>query len=117
MNRGEHVKKIIDDLGIRKDQLANRLGISRSVLYTWFKEADLSHAKIRQIGDIVHYDFSQDFPDWPYEVDTDPNILMEPGAEYRNLDACILAFRTLQKKYTQLMERHIELLHRLNAGK
>ena len=63
----EQHRGAILELALRKkaypiSALASKLGISRTTLYNKFREHDLSYDFILQVGYIIHYDFTHEFP-------------------------------------------------------
>jgi hypothetical protein len=75
------------------------LDISRNTLYNKFSNANLSYRLIQEIGVVLNYDFSLDFPEMPkeeYAIGKNNNGL-----------------RSLESKYAVLLEKHIKLLELL----
>ncbi|CCM10151.1 Putative uncharacterized protein [Cardinium endosymbiont cEper1 of Encarsia pergandiella] len=62
-HKGEIVKKAIKKTGYQMKVVAERLGIVRNTLYTKLKQAELEDSFIIRVGNIIHYDFSDVFPE------------------------------------------------------
>jgi plasmid maintenance system antidote protein VapI len=70
VHRGEIVEKILRKSGYSLTKVAKKLGISRNTLYNRFKNANLSYHFMMEVGKIIYYDFTIDFPEmkekpWP----------------------------------------------------
>lgn len=76
--------------------LAEKLRISRNTLYNKFKDHNLSYDFILQVGDIIHYDFKEDFP----ELKT--TVPIDEAKHAREL-------QRFKKDYTRLLERYHKL--------
>jgi predicted transcriptional regulator len=63
MNNGEIVEHVIRRNNISISELSRRLRVSRRSIYNWFTQKNLSFDIILQIGEVLDYDFSSDFPD------------------------------------------------------
>lgn len=122
----QHKGKIVEDAikrsGFRMKALAKNLGIARNTLYTRLKEADIKEGFIIEIGKIIHYDFTHDFPDI-YEKNKNINNHSSPhyktkesGSklihESSNIikDPDFIKLEALNKKYLKLMEDYNKLL-------
>ena len=103
-HRGEIVEDAVRKSGFSLKKLSERLRISRNTLYNRFKEPDLSYEFIREVGNIIHYNFSLDFAELREEADE----ISESPIGYMDRDAAELL--RLQKKYTSLLERYNKLL-------
>ena len=96
-HRGEILEAVIRRSGYSLKTLAERLGISRNTLYNKFKEHDLSYEFILKVGDLIHYDFTYDYPEIKKKVGVDQ-------------DHHIAELWRLEQKYTRLLERYNKLL-------
>ena len=103
-HRGEIVEDVIRKSGFSLKKLSERLGISRNTLYNRFREAELSYRFIRAVGNIIHYNFEIDFA----ELHEETNEISERPLSYIDRDAVELL--SLEKKYTDLLERYNKLL-------
>ena len=59
-HRGEIVEKIVRDSKISISQIAKDIGYSRTQVYNFFKESELSLDIILAIGKSINYDFSEE---------------------------------------------------------
>lgn len=104
----QHKGKIVEDAirrsGFSFKKLAERLRVSRNTLYNRFKEPDLNYEFIMAVGNIIHYDFTHDFPDLQAEIDA----MNESSVGY--LDRGTVELLRLEKKYISLLERYNKLL-------
>lgn len=108
IHRGEIVEQAIRKSGIPIATIAKRLGKSRRWMYLMFENPDVSFEIIKRIGQIIYYDFHDDFPmlsgkgqpytDHEHQYDTHEN------AEY------------WKNKYFRLLEEHNELLKKVNQN-
>jgi hypothetical protein len=96
IHRGEIVEKFVRKSGYPLTRLAAKLDISRNTLYTRFKSDNLSYDFIQDIGRVLNYDFSTHFPEMSKEVHL-------TGIKSDEL-------RSLENKYSTLLEKHIKLL-------
>jgi plasmid maintenance system antidote protein VapI len=96
-HRGEIVEYIVRRSGYSIKALAEKLHVSRNTLYNKFREHDLSYDFIVRVSDVIHYDFTIDFPEikTSFSLDKDPRT-----AELWRLE----------QKYTQLLENYNKLL-------
>lgn len=106
-HKGEIVENIVRKSGFSLKKLAERMKISRNTLYNRFRDPELGYEFIVDVGRIIHYNFSIDFP----ELDNEVNELGEPWIQYGDKDAVELLKR--EKKYTALLERYNQLLSML----
>ena len=96
-HRGEILEAVIRRSGYPIKALAARLGISRNTIYNKFREHDLSYEFIVRVGDIIHYDFTHEYPEIKTTVSLDKD---QHAAELWKLE----------HKYTRLLERYNKLL-------
>ncbi|WP_342265707.1 helix-turn-helix domain-containing protein [Cardinium endosymbiont of Philonthus spinipes] len=124
-HKGKIVENAIKKSGFRMKALAGKLGIARNTLYTRLKEADLKESFIIEIGRVIHYDFSSDFPGI-YERNAqkdDAKVprykLKEDNHQYTDEFSVLLKdthfnqLQELNKKYLKLMEEYNKLLKAL----
>ena len=103
-HRGEIVEDAVRKSGFSLKKLSERLKISRNTLYNRFREPELSYEFIREVGNIIHYNFSIDFAELQEEIDE----VGEGAISYTDRDVAELL--RLEKKYTGLLERYNKLL-------
>lgn len=120
-HKGKIVENAIKKSGFRMKALAKKLGIARNTLYTRLKEADIKETFIIEIGKIIHYDFSNDFPgiyernepkdnteSRDYDPKEDRHKYFDESAVIR--DPYFLQLQALSKKSLKLMEDYNKLL-------
>jgi hypothetical protein len=104
-HKGEIVEKAIRQSGISLTALAKKLGKSRRWMYQIFEQPQLSTDVILQIGNIIHYDFTEEIQSLSkYKIiDTAPFQAQEPPAQDYWKD-----------KYLELLEQYKLLLINYN---
>ncbi|WP_419241689.1 helix-turn-helix domain-containing protein [Cardinium endosymbiont of Nabis limbatus] len=125
-HKGKIVEEAIKKTGYQMKAVAKRLGIARNTLYTRLKEAELEDSFIIRVSNIIHYDFSRDFPEVYKRVsakfENSPerlyldksegpgtsNELPHYNAQYKN--PYFLELQKLNGKYLRLMEDYRKLL-------
>ena len=132
LHRGEMMKEAIKASGVAVGVVAEKLGISRKTLYNKFKESSIPYSFILKLGEVIHHDFSQEFPHLGKTVKKEapkpqapaPNSLLlpfdgEPQEPYRpnNMRECEQELVKLQRKYIALLENFNELLIKTSQGK
>lgn len=106
-HRGEYVKSVIARSDTSIESVAKRLKKSRATIYNYFDRADLNFLTIAQIGRVIGYDFSKDYPEL-MEVRT--NLVMEELAEYGKHDVLLEKAKVeIDKWKTIAFERANEL--------
>ena len=103
-HRGQIVEKVIRKSGYSITKLAKKLGISRNTLYNRFENADLSYRFIMEVGNIIHYDFTVDFPTMKEEIEAISNIPIH------SVDRETLEIWRAESKYILLLEQYSKLL-------
>lgn len=106
IHRGQIVEKIVKKSGHTFTNVAAKLRVSRNTLYNRFYNANLSYSCIAEIGAIIHYDFTVDFPEMQKEIgnsDEHPRALLKPSHRSR-------ALWETEHKYTSLLEKYNKLL-------
>ncbi|MEL6412545.1 MAG: hypothetical protein AAFQ08_00285 [Bacteroidota bacterium] len=96
-HRGEIVETIVRRSGYSIKSLAQKLRVSRNTIYNKFREQDLSYEFIANVGDVIHYDFTTDFPEIKTSITLDKD---QHAAELWRLE----------QRYARLLERHHKLL-------
>ncbi|MCC9166250.1 hypothetical protein [Pontibacter harenae] len=127
IHRGEKIKEAIKESGLAVGVVAERMGISRKTLYNKFKEASIPYSFILKLGEVIHHDFSKEFPNLSKTVKKElvstqappsQNLLLpfdrepEPQQKPRSLKECEAELIVLQQKYIALLEKFNELLLR-----
>ncbi|WP_299823962.1 helix-turn-helix domain-containing protein [uncultured Pontibacter sp.] len=130
-HRGEIIREAIKASGVAIGVVADKLGISRKTLYNKFKESSIPFSFILRLGEVIHHDFSQEFPHLSKSVKKEPampqspvhtNLLLPFDGEPietpkpNNLKECEAELVTLQRKYIALLEKFNELLLKTSAN-
>jgi predicted DNA-binding protein YlxM (UPF0122 family) len=103
-HRGQIVEKAVRKSGYSLTKLAKSLGISRNTLYNRFDNHNLGYRFIIDVGNIIHYDFTLDFPEIRSEVEiSDDNPI-------RSIDRGTAELLKLEGKYIRLLEKYTKLL-------
>ena len=126
-HKGKIIEAAIKNSGFRMKALANKLGIARNTLYIRLQEPDVKESFIIDIGKIIHYDFSNDFPgiyERNQDQDQDQDQYNIQFSNYRSKgngaklideskmikDLNFGKLEALSKKYFRLMEDYNKLL-------
>jgi len=97
-HRGNLLETVVRRSGYPLKALAERLGISRNTIYNKFKEYNLSYDFIVRVGEIIHYDFTYEYP----AIKT---IVCGMGHSKHTTE-----LHNLERKYTLFLERYNKLL-------
>lgn len=108
-HRGEIVEAAVRKSGITLTALANRLHKSRRHIYNLFDQANISLDVIIRIGEIIHYDFSDDIDELKSD---DFKIQKDNDDEYRDMQKSIY----WKDKYLVLLEKYNSLLERIHRN-
>jgi hypothetical protein len=106
IHRGHIVEKIVRKSGYSLTKLSENLGISRNTLYNRFDNANLGYRFIMDVGNIIHYDFTLDFPEMKKESGLIGDYSMFVS---RREDKAADLWR-IEGKYTHLLEKYTKLL-------
>jgi plasmid maintenance system antidote protein VapI len=96
-HRGEILEAVVRKSGYPLKTIAARLGVSRNTIYNKFREHDLSYDFIVRVGELLHYDFTYEYPEIKTTVSLDKS-------------KHVAELWWLEKKYTHLLERYGQLL-------
>jgi predicted transcriptional regulator len=102
-HRGEILKKAIYQSGYSISELAKRMGKSRRWMYLMFENNIVSLDIVLQIGNIIHYDFTQEIK----EFSPSQKSLNEPPTAYENEEVNTEYWKN---KYLKLLEEYNALL-------
>ena len=105
-HRGKIVEKAVRKSAYTISKTASMLGITRNTLYNKFKVPNLSYHFIAEVGSVIDYDFTLDFPE--LEIEMDIETFSEKPYCYFEKKAG--DFLLLEKKYIKLLERYNNLL-------
>jgi transcriptional regulator with XRE-family HTH domain len=106
MHRGQRVEKIVRNSGYSLTKLAEILGISRNTLYNRFNESCLDYRFIIEIGNIIYYDFTIDFP----EVKQDPELLGDSPIPAPIQEDVAANLWRMEAKHARLLIKYTKLL-------
>jgi len=109
LHKGQIVKNRVDKSKYSLTKLAKNLGISRNTLYNRFNSPDLSHRFILEVGNVIHYDFTIDFPEIQQNADRDSE---KENVFTKQEDKAARLWR-LEDKHNVLLERYSKLLELL----
>jgi hypothetical protein len=106
MHRGQLVEKIVRNSGYSLTRLAERLGISRNTLYNRFTESHLGYRFIMEVGNIIYYDFTIDFP----EINQDPELLGDNSIPAPAQEDGAASLWRIEAKHAKLLKKYTILL-------
>ncbi|MDU0372185.1 helix-turn-helix domain-containing protein [Hymenobacter endophyticus] len=123
-HQGEILQEAIKNSGISITRIVDELGITRPTIYRKFKEETLDYTFVKKVGDIISYDFSQDFTSLqqsalPFHVTpvapTVNNAAVKPVTKLGFTPSVTdtdpsKQLMVLQQKYIALLEAYNELL-------
>ena len=101
LHHGKIVERVIRESGYPIATMARKLNLSRNIIYQKFKLPKLKLTFIRQIGDILQYDFSKDIPA--------TNKIGE-GEAINYTNQTLLELFTVKRKYDHLFSAYHKLL-------
>lgn len=105
VHRGEIVEKVVRRGGYSLTKLAEKLRISRDILYNKFKDANLNYHFIIKVRNIIHYDFSLEIPELAKHTElTDENAIFN----LVNEDSARELY-SMQAKYVSMLEKYTKL--------
>ncbi len=102
-HRGEIIKNAIYKSGYSITELAKRLGKSRRWMYLMFENNNVSLDLVLQIGEILHYNFSEEIK----ELHNSVLSLREPITDYVKEENSPDYWKN---KYLELLEEYTALL-------
>jgi hypothetical protein len=114
-HRGEKLRKAIDQSGLTRKAIYERLGIDRKTLYNKLNQINLDWDFITQVGKIINHDFSIEFPELrtkTYIVNEELSVSNEEDPEEINLPDCKKKLEQMRIKYIALFEKYTELLEK-----
>ena len=106
IHKGQIVEKIVRKSGHTFTNIATKLRISRNTLYNRFQNPNLSYRCIAEIGDIIYYDFTIDFPEMrkKMEASGESNPIL-----IKSIHRSATLWR-IENKYASLLEKYNKLL-------
>lgn len=106
IHKGQIVEKKVRQSGLSVKSAADRLGVSRTTLYKYFQNANLSDQIINSIGKELNISFSKEIPDIG-------KVVEEEMAEYYTGDPRCQKAVELKNKYIELYTQASERLSEL----
>lgn len=109
LHHGETVELAVRRKSVNISEISRRMHVNRRSIYNWFRQDSLKIEIICEIGYIIGYDFSQDFPD---EFAKDGFAIVEgfiSNAKGGGGDP-VNSVHFWMNKYINLLEKHNELL-------
>lgn len=100
-HRGEIVAKKFRNSGLTLNKLKGFLKVSTQTLYNYFAKEDLDYSTIYDIGKVIKYDFSKDFPEMAGFY-----VANEPETKYGPVDI------DYKERYIRLLEEYNLLLQK-----
>lgn len=126
-HQGQILQEVIKSSGVSITHLVDELGITRPTIYRKFKDATLDYNFVKQVGEIIGHDFSNDFT--PLQQSSLPFVqnVTRPAAQsivtprvtsQQHVDNdTAKQLMVLQTKYIALLEAHNELLLKVYGPK
>jgi AcrR family transcriptional regulator len=126
-HQGKILQEAIKNSGISITRIVEELGITRPTIYRKFKEETLDYGFVKQVGDIITHDFSQDFTTLQQAVlpfvSVTPSVSVTNSVTPRSASLQQVGadpnkqLMTLQAKYIALLEAYNELLLKVYGPK
>lgn len=112
-HRGKILEQAVRKSGFAISQLAKKLDYDRTSVYRHFETDDLDYRIIAQYGQMLHHDFSAEFPEMEsYMVERkDPLLVHGP----QSMTDAIGEIDRWRSKYIDLLEQFTELMAKHNA--
>jgi hypothetical protein len=109
-HRGEIVAAAVRRSGVKLSQLFPVLGISRPTLYRRFEDPHLSFEFIRQVGEVIHYDFGREFRELSLTAALEPIV----PYQLESLEDCKDKLLHVYSLYADMVQRYNALLAESN---
>ena len=103
-HKGQIVERAVRQSGYSITRVAKKLGISRNTLYNRFGNPNLGYRFIMEIGNLIHYDFTLEFPAIKAETEASGERLIP------TIDKGAAELLRVEGKYIRLLERYTKLL-------
>ena len=104
-HRGEIVKEAVYKSGVPITELAKRMGKSRRWVYQMFENNNVSLDVILQIGEFIHYDFTEEIKEFSPSQKAMNTLSISYEKEELNVEYW-------KNKYLKLLEEYNEILKR-----
>jgi hypothetical protein len=112
LHQGEIVELAIRRNSINISEISRRMNVNRRSIYNWFRRDSLKIETICEIGYIINYDFSQDFPN---EFAKDGFAIVERFMNEKNgITDPVNSVHFWMNKYITLLEIHNDMLSAQN---
>lgn len=109
IHRGEIVEQAVRKSGIPIATIAKRLGKSRRWMYMMFENPDVPVETISRIGQIIYYDFHDDFPNLISKNQSTSDTSLQYHSSHEAEE--------WKNKYFKLLEEYNALLKRIAGEK
>lgn len=126
-HQGEILQEAIKRSGISITRIVEELGITRPTIYRKFKEETLEVSFVKNVGQIIGHDFSEDFTiakqtALPFVTPTvrssvTPSVTSRSVAAPKADSDIVSQLLVLQTKYIALLEAYNELLLKVYGPK
>ena len=126
-HQGEILQEAIKRSGISITRIVEELGITRPTIYRKFKEETLEVSFVKNVGQIIGHDFSEDFTiakqtALPFVTPTvrssvTPSVTSRSVAAPKADSDIVSKLLVLQTKYIALLEAYNELLLKVYGPK
>lgn len=110
-HKGEIVEKAVRESGYPITKLAKKLGKSRRWMYHLFENRNVPIDYILEVGAVIHHDFSDSIADLKKYKTAGKQEMADYENRYITGNEQAEYWKT---KYLELLEKHNELLTRLN---
>ncbi len=126
-HQGQILQEAIKSSGVSITHLVEELGITRPTIYRKFKETTIDYNFVKQVGEIIGHDFSEDFTPLqqsslpfvqsatrtPASVTVTPRVTQSQHADNETGNQLL----ALQTKYITLLEAYNALLLKVYGPK
>ena len=102
--RGKSLYLAVSRNSLSNKAIAKKAGYKYNTFYSHIKKADLDFGILFRYGKALKYDFSVEYPEMSQNYAFEENMNMSYD----------VSFEKLERKYTQLLESHNELLIKYN---
>ena len=112
-HRGEIVRRAVKASGLKLRKVYEALGKTRATLDRYFDKPDLDWDTIQKIGEVIRYDFGQDFKQLKM-----PAVVAEPIASYRSPDSledCQSRLLLVHEQFAEKVRQYDDLKARYDA--
>lgn len=116
LHHGSIIELAVRRKSVSISEISRRMHVNRRSIYNWFQQSSLRIELICEIGYIIGYDFSQDFPD---EFDSNGFAILENLVHNskRGAEESTNSAHFWMTKYITLLERYNDLLlHKDDEG-